>query len=157
MNFKNYYYLKESISPLDLSETLLNFLGELSYYQSNHYGSYDSKDLYNLYNQLNKEFKKECTPNRNKLKNAYRGSDSKDFKPVLSFTTHSDNEISKKNANIYGSQIFSLKDHLISYENALDVSLLKSYFGSVLWNKITNIYSIGDDENEILIFGGVWK
>jgi hypothetical protein len=76
---------------------------------------------------------------------------------VLSFTTHSDSEISKKNANLYGSQIFSLKENLISYENALDLSLLKSYFGSVLWNKITNIYSIGDDENEILIFGGVWK
>ena len=157
MNFKNYFILKESISPLDLSENLLNFLGELSAYQSNHYGSYDSKDLYNLYNTLNKEFKKECTPNRNKLKNAFRGSDAKDIKPVLSFTTHSSNEISRKNANLYGSQIYSLKDHLISYENALDLSLLKSYFGAVLWNKLTNIYSIGDDENEILIFGGVWK
>lgn len=157
LSFKNYLLIKESISPFDLSENLLNFLGELSFYQSNHYGLYDSTTLYNAYNKCSKEFKKECTPNRNKIKNSFRGSDSKETKSVLSFSTHSNYQTAKNNAGFYGNNVYSLKEHLQSYENALDLSLLKNYFGTVLWNKITNIYSIGDDENEILIFGGVWK
>lgn len=157
MNFKEFYTLKESISPLDLSENILNFLGELSSYQSNHYGSYDSSSLYNAYSKLSDNFKKENSANRNKLKNAFRGDDGSNTKPVMSFTTHQNAEISKSNASFYGTNVRSLKQHLKSYENSLDVSLLQKYFGTVLWNKITDYYSIGDDENEILIFGGIWK
>lgn len=157
MTFEKLYSLiTESISPLDLSEDILIFLGELSSYQSNHYGTYNVSGLYTAYSKLNSNFKKKLTPSRKKLNNSFRGDDGIRSKAVMSFTYNSDQQKAKRNAAFYGKYVFPFSA-LNNYENVLDTSLLSKYFGSVLWNKITDIYAIGDDENEILVFGGRWK
>lgn len=157
MDFNRLHSLiNESISPLDLSEDILIFLGELSSYQSNHYGSYNVSRLYNAYSKLNSNFKKSMIPSRKKLKNSFRGDDGIRSKSVISFTYNSDHYKAKKNASFYGKYVLPFSA-LENYDGLLDTSLLSKYFGSVLWNKITNIYEIGDDENEILVFGSNWK
>ena len=129
------------------------FFEQLCHYQSNHYGLYNCKALYNAYHILPNDFKLKTTPTKTKLSKCFRGDDGKNNKPVLSFTYNREDRIAKINASYYGRYVFSINE-LKYFENAMDISLMEKYFGKKQWYKITNDYPIADDENEILIFGG---
>jgi len=135
------------------------FFAELSHYQSNHYGSYDTTNLMKSYIGLPPEFKKCMRPNKLQLDNAYRGDDGINIKPVMSFVWNVDAKKAKNNASFYGSKVISLRNNIKSYSGALDTDWNKfiKFFGKKQWHKIADHYAIGDDENELLIFGAIIK
>ena len=156
MTFKDFFKSKtisESLNTDALSTEILSFLEHLSVYQSNHYGNYDSGQLYACWNALPKDMKKQCTPSRNKYANMFRGDDDFNIKPVMSFTWNRDAAIAGSNALFYGANKYSFKDDIKGFVGALDIAKLPEYFGKRLWAKILDQFEIGDDENEILVFG----
>lgn len=146
----------ETNTNLYIDPVFIRFFEELSYYQSNHYGSAAAQLLYDAYQPLPPDFKAKVTANKTKLLKSFRGADSKTNKPVLSFTWNSDPAISHKNAQFYGHYVYSIND-LQSYKGTIDTGMFPMYFGKVLWRQITSQFPIGDDENEILVLGGIFK
>jgi hypothetical protein len=135
-------------------EQFKRFFEELSEYQSNHYGAYDSQPLRDEYFKLPEDFRKVMSISRYKYGNCFRGDDDKNEKPVSSFVYHENPEIAKRNALFYGHYAFSLKSDVKSFSGIMstDFNKYSKYFGKKLTYKILDEYSIGDSENEVLIF-----
>jgi len=162
--FHNLHYIlnnrrsvKQLISIKDLPVSIMMFLNELNEYQSNHYGSYDDSYLYELYFNLPDIIKKRSQPRKEEIHQIYRGDNQKSEKNILSFAI---GEFAKENAKIWGNEVYNLSD-LKSYKGILDLTRLRTAlertFGIKKARALTSFFEFGDDENEVLVFGGIWK
>lgn len=152
---------KRSISSLilikDIPKSVMMFLNELSDYQSNHYGNYDDDVLYNLYFSLPDIIKKRSFPKKQELNQIYRGDSERHSKNILSFAI---GQYAKENAKYWGENVYPLSD-LKSYKGILDLTKLRNAlektYGIKKASALTSFFEFGDDENEVLVFGGIWK
>lgn len=150
--------IEESIQFFD-PDIYHKFFIALASYQSNHYGLYNSMELFKEYMKLPEDFKKFMTIPKSQYKNCFRGDDGKTEKPVSSFVYNKDPDVAKSNASNYGRYVFSLigdGKSLISTMTT-DFNKFKKFFGIKQWNRIVDDYGIGDDENEVLVFGLKYK
>lgn len=149
--------IKGLILIKDLPVSIMVFLNELSNYQSNHYGSYDDSNLYKAYFELPDIIRKRSQPRREEMSQIYRGDNQKSEKNILSFAV---GEYAKENAKNWGNEVYPLSD-LKTYKAILDLTKLRTAlertFGKKKSNTLTSFFEFGDDENEVLVFGGIWK
>ena len=157
--FKNLGFSEKNKSKKEILEyvkkygpDIINFLMALNIYQSS-YRTVSFLTFYRLYMKLPTEFKEKYYPDPIEIQNSYRGDDDMIRKNVLSFTTHSNPEIAFRNAGFFGSSIFTISD-LKSYDGILSTPKLVT---DNSLEDIIDFLGIGDDENEILVFNGVWK
>jgi hypothetical protein len=136
-----------------------NFFNELSDYQSNHYGTYDSSRLRDEYLKLPEDFKRMMRLPKSQYKNCYRGDDGKNEKPVLSFVWKPDAEKARQSALFWGHYAFSLLEDIKNSSDVIMIGFdrLSKYFGKKITYRITDEYGIGDDENEVLVFDAVFR
>lgn len=141
----------------DLPKSIMIFLSELNNYQSNHYGNYDDNILYNLYFNLPDVIKKRSQPKKEELNQIYRGDSQRYSKHILSFAI---GQYAKDNAKYWGENVFPLSD-LKTYQGILDLTkfrnALEKTYGIKKARALTDFFEFGDDENEVLVFGGEWK
>lgn len=130
---------------LDVSgkEAVQRFLEEVSWYQSNHYGAYDTTGLFNAYTMLPEEIKMFITMKR--VKPLYRGCDGISPKAVSSFTTN------PKVAEVFGAFVIPFTE----VENHQGIVSTERIYK--LMNRFKLDYPIGDDEDEFLVMNVKWK
>lgn len=130
---------------LDVSgkEVVQRFLEEVSWYQSNHYGTYDTTTLFNAYMMLPEEIKMFITMKRSKP--LYRGCDGISPKAVSSFTTN------PKVAEVFGAFVIPFSE-VESHQGIISTERIYK-----LMNKFKLDYPIGDDEGEFLVMKVKWR
>ena len=154
---KNERAIKDLVMIKDIPKSIMLFLNELSSYQSNHYGNYDDVELYKFYFNLPDIIKLRSRPKKEELNQIYRGDSGKNEKAILSFAI---GKYAKENVKLFGNVILSLSD-LKSYEGIMDLTKLRTAlektYGIKKTRALTTFFEYGDDENEVLVFGGKWK
>jgi hypothetical protein len=154
---KNKRSIKDLVSIKDIPKSVMLFLNELSEYQSNHYGNYNDTELYKFYFNLPDIIKLRSSPKKEELNQIYRGDSGKNEKAILSFAA---GKYSKENVKLFGNIILSLSD-LKSYKGIIDLTKLRTAlektYGIKKTKALTTFFEYGDDENEVLVFGGKWK
>jgi hypothetical protein len=158
MKFHELYSLVEEKIERDLNK-FSEFFEELSKYQSNHYGSYDTSNLKYAYDKLPDDFKKYMSIPKTHYVFCFRGDDGKNEKPVSSFVYNRNLERAKRNASFYGYYVFSLKDDVKDCSGTFyfNSDKLEKYFGKNNTRRIFDSYHLGDDENEVLVFDVKYK
>lgn len=132
-----------------MKNVLINFLEEIETYQSNHYGNYNRRRLIDAYNSIPIDIKKLLLPNKNKLKNLYRGCDGISENRVISFTDN------KSWASYFGHYTLPFVE-LKSYSALIDTKKVRILLTKLKKYNINNI-EIGDDEGEVIVLNPIWK
>jgi hypothetical protein len=145
--------LREFLRLKQVPVSILEFIDTIGVYQSNHYGDFNDEMLYNEYKKLPIRLKRLLRPDIKEIRNAYRGDSDKNQKYVYSFGT-------KNVAKFFGYNQYSLRD-LIGIEGMVSTDKVKyaleRMFGIKTSDAILRFFNVGDDESEILVFGGKWK
>ena len=132
---------------------IVNFMIALYIYQSSHL-YVDPNKIYALYMKLSPEIKKIYTPNEQQLQNARRGDDGVQHKKALSFMVGDNVEkIQNELKKTFGAYIFAIED-LKSHDGIFSTLELSN---DEAHKDLIHYLNIGDDENEIIVFGGKWK
>jgi len=132
---------------------IVNFMMALYIYQSS-YLYVDPNKIYALYMKLSPEIKKRYTPNERQLQNARRGDDAVQHKKALSFMVGDNVEkVESEITTLFGAYIFAIED-LKSYDGIFSTPELHN---DEKYADLIQYLNLGDDENEIIVFGGKWK
>lgn len=131
---------------------IVNFAMGLYIYQSS-YMEISPERMYKLYMRLTPKQKKKYTPDPETLQTTRRGDDSVKQKKAISFASHSNPEIAMSNAKFFGGLVFAIED-LESYDGAFSTEL---FVNDPSLSDMVDFLNIGDDENEIIVFGAKWK
>ncbi len=124
-------------------EAVARFMEEVAWYQSNHYGSYDTTALFDAYVALPDDAKAFITVKR--AKPLFRGCDGVSPKAVSSFTTN------PKVAEVFGAFVIPFTE-VQSHQGIISTDRIYK-----LMNKFKLDYQIGDDEGEFLVMKVEWK
>lgn len=134
--------VKEAVDIAN-KKAVQHFMEEMSWYQSNHYGAYDTTALFNAYVMLPNDAKMFIT--MKKVGPLFRGCDGISPKAVSSFTTN------PKVAQVFGAFVIPFTE-VESHQGIVSTERIYK-----LMQRFKLDYPIGDDEGEFLVMNVKWK